>query len=803
MKNRLLILLFLFFYSTRCFSENLLVEAKNILFDKKTNISIFQNEVVVTTEDNNIIKSDYAEYNKNEGFLKLTNNIIAKDNKGNIIKANYAEYYEFDQMLKTKGPTFITTTENYEIKSEDILFDNKKRFINSKKSTVINDNDGNRVNLDNFEYLIDNNIFKSVGLIKLTDKGKNTYEFSQIYIDTKKKEILGTDTKAFLKQDSFKMNKNNKPRVFANTFRLKNGKSSFGKGIFTVCDYRKNDKCPPWSVQSSKMLHDNKKKTIYYDNAIVKIYNIPIFYFPKLSHPDPTVDRRSGFLSPSISDTKNLGTGISIPYFFDLGKDKNFTFTNRLYALENPLFLGAYHQEFKNSHLKTDFGYTKGYKKTSTKKKAGNKSHFFSSFSKVFEGGNGSLNNLDIKLQNVSNDKYFKLYRVESDLVDTFQDNLENSFNFTHENDDLFFGFQASMHETLMDDYNDKYEYVFPEITVDKHLISDENFGSLDMESSYKVHNYDTNKLSKFFVNNFNWKSNNITSNSAIDNKILSTVKNVNYEAKNIDTYKDKFTNEVYGALGLLTELNLQKKQGNSNYLLTPKTLIKFAPGSMRKDQDGSRLEPLTAFSMNRLESNNNFETGLSGAIGLDYKVTSKNFKEFDFSIAQVISEKENKKMASVTGLDEKLSDLVGYATLEINDNTNLSYNFALDQNYNDINYSDIGGNINFGPTTINFNYLQERKHIAENQDQDYFKTKIDHKLNDKGLLSFATKRNIITNSADYYNLSYEYINDCLRAGLVYRREFYTDSELEAENSLLFKITLTPFGEIASPSLNQ
>ena len=154
MKNRLLILLFLFFYSTRCFSENLLVEAKNILFDKKTNISIFQNEVVVTTEDNNIIKSDYAEYNKNEGFLKLTNNIIAKDNKGNIIKANYAEYYEFDQMLKTKGPTFITTTENYEIKSEDILFDNKKRFINSKKSTVINDNDGNRVNLDNFEYLL-------------------------------------------------------------------------------------------------------------------------------------------------------------------------------------------------------------------------------------------------------------------------------------------------------------------------------------------------------------------------------------------------------------------------------------------------------------------------------------------------------------------------------------------------------------------------------------------------------------------------------------------------------------------------
>ena len=58
-------------------------------------------------------------------------------------------------------------------------------------------------------------------------------------------------------------------------------------------------------------------------------------------------------------------------------------------------------------------------------------------------------------------------------------------------------------------------------------------------------------------------------------------------------------------------------------------------------------------------------------------------------------------------------------------------------------------------------------------------------------MFSFETKRNLITNSAEFYNLSYEYINDCLRAGLIYRREFYTDSELEPENSLMFKITLT------------
>ena len=52
-------------------------------------------------------------------------------------------------------------------------------------------------------------------------------------------------------------------------------------------------------------------------------------------------------------------------------------------------------------------------------------------------------------------------------------------------------------------------------------------------------------------------------------------------------------------------------------------------------------------------------------------------------------------------------------------------------------------------------------------------------------------QKKLITNSAEYYNLSYEYINDCLRAGLVYRREFYNDSELEPENSLMFKYNCT------------
>ena len=89
------------------------------------------------------------------------------------------------------------------------------------------------------------------------------------------------------------------------------------------------------------------------------------------------------------------------------------------------------------------------------------------SFSKNFESDGETT--LDLKIQDISNDKYLKIYKPDSILVDHNEETLENSINFIHEKDDIFLGFNATMYETLKENYNDKYEYIYPEITVDKN----------------------------------------------------------------------------------------------------------------------------------------------------------------------------------------------------------------------------------------------------------------------------------------------------------------------------------------------
>ena len=45
----------------------------------------------------------------------------------------------------------------------------------------------------------------------------------------------------------------------------------------------------------------------------------------------------------------------------------------------------------------------------------------------------------------------------------------------------------------------------------------------------------------------------------------------------------------------------------------------------------------------------------------------------------------------------------------------------------------------------------------------------------------------------EYYDLIYEYKNDCLIAGVKYNKTYYQDRDLEATEDFMFTIKLIPF----------
>ena len=80
-------------------------------------------------------------------------------------------------------------------------------MIKSNNNLTLQDLDGNKIMIENFEYQVNEGLFRSIGNIEIQDVKNNKYEFSQVYIDTKKKQILGVDSKAFINDENFKINK--------------------------------------------------------------------------------------------------------------------------------------------------------------------------------------------------------------------------------------------------------------------------------------------------------------------------------------------------------------------------------------------------------------------------------------------------------------------------------------------------------------------------------------------------------------------------------------------------------------------
>ena len=752
-----------------------------------------------------------VQLNKESKIVYANGNVQITDDKKNIIFTEKAEYNKINEVVRSFGETDIVTSEKYRIQGEDVFYDNIKQVIYSNKKSEITDINGNKIYTDMFNYLTEKKMFFSQGDVKVVDKRGNEYLFSEIYIDEKKRKIVGSDVKSFFNDPTFKTNEKNEPRFFANSGFINDEGATFNKGIFTTCQNREGKKCPPWSIQAEKIKHSQAKKTVYYDKAILKIYDFPIFYFPKFFHPGPTVKRRSGFLFPTLVDNSSVGFSASVPYFWALAENRDMTLTPKIYTKENLLVLHEYRHAFDNSYLVVDSSYTKGYKKTDKIKKSdGSRSHFFSRFTYDWSKEEYS-SNLEVNLQHVSNDTYFKVHDIDTELVNKDNNIIKKDLNYEFQDDMNYLSVSAAMFENLTSEDSDKtrFEYSLPNILFERNLFTGDKTGVFDIRSNAFVKNYKVDQTTKFWVNDINWQSNPFTNLRGVQNKFKGLFKVVNYEADNAEKFKtDGLNSEVSAALSYDAKLPLSKqndKTGTINFL-TPQFSLRHAPGHMRNLQNDSlKLSYSNLFTLNKNSQPDVIEEGTSAVMGLE--ISNNNLegskpgeKNYSLSIGQVYNFQENSSLPSRSSLDQKASDLVGEAYLKLSDNFTLSNNFSVDHNFNDINYNDLEANLILGNTSFNLNYLEENNHVGTS---NYIKSGVKVNFNNSGELTFDIKKNLETDSTEFYDLAYDYVNDCLKAGLLFRREFYSDKDVEASDSLIFRITLFPFGEVKSPLVDR
>ena len=124
----------------------------------------------------------------------------------------------------------------------------------------------------------------------------------------------------------------------------------FENGVYTACAPCKDDpkKPPLWQVKGARIIHDQTDKMMYFENAQLEFFGVPMAYLPYFSTPDPTVKRKSGFLMPGISTVSTYGFGVEIPYYFALAPDYDATFNPRITTRQGVLLQGEFRQRLIN-----------------------------------------------------------------------------------------------------------------------------------------------------------------------------------------------------------------------------------------------------------------------------------------------------------------------------------------------------------------------------------------------------------------------------------------------------------------------
>ena len=790
MKNKyFLILLSMLLYSVNIvFANEVIIESRDINISDNGNKIIGSEGVANSIKDGLTIKAGNFDYNKNTSILLANQNAKATMVEKNIVI--YADKFIFNENLSTLdavGNVEVFDSGNgITIISNKIFYHINQNKIESKSPSEIKDKLGNSLLSKKFIYTLNDDLIKFDNL-KFIDIEKNISNIKKAYVNLKSKKLIGKDILIDFNNKNF--DKDNEPRLKGNSVISVAGETVITKGVFTTC--KKNDDCPPWQLSAKEITHDKAKKRITYKNAWLKLYDKPVFYFPKFFHPDPSVKRQSGFLMPSLSSSGNIGASTNIPYYLVLSDNKDLTFRPRFYSHEKLLLQSEYRQETSNSSHMLDFSLFSG-------KNLSSRSHFFLNSSNMINLSYFEESELNLVLEHVTNDTYLKTYNIQSPIINN-KSLLESSVKIGTFNEDLSIDLNFIVYEDLgVKNKRNRFEYILPNYNLVKVFEeSEQSNGTFSLNSSGYAKNYNTNINEKIIINDLYYKSHSKFNKNGIKSNYNYVLKNVNTDSEKSLKYEEGTNHDLVSLIEYNSTYPLEKKIGKYSNILKPKISLRYSPNDTKNIRNEERrIDTNNIFNLNRMSKNDTLEGGSSLTYGTQFLKKNLQGKDLiDISIANIFRAEENKNLPSNSSLGEKMSDVFGSINYSPNNIFKTGYDFALNNNFVNKNYEIFKTEMKINNFVTEFEYLNENNTLGKNS---FLSNKTSYNIDNSNSLSFETRENKKTQLTEFYNLVYQYRNDCLIAAIEYNKDYYSDRDLKPSEDIFFKLTIVPFGQTKS-----
>jgi LPS-assembly protein len=447
--------------------------------------------------------------------------------------------------------------------------------------------------------------------------------------------------------------------------------------VASSCEVCAANPVPLWQIRARRIVHDQEERQLYFEDAQFRALGIPIAWFPRLRLPDPTLERATGFLTPTVRASNQLGTGIRLPYFVEMGDHADLTITPYVTAGDSQTLEARFRRAFENGFVELNGAVSWDDLSVDTSR------------SYVFADGWFNLPRdfrLDFTYETVSDPDYLLTYGYSE------EDSLNTGISLSRADRNEYIGISVNGFRSLREGDNN---FTLPTLMTDAEVI--ERFSpswlggiatvgmsthSHARRSNADIDGRDVARLSF----DANWRRDWILPAgvlAAVEAQWQGDVYNISQDS----TYDDTITRSTPYLAAELRWPMARAGSAGVTHLLEPVLQYVWAPETQPDlpNEDGRVVEfdEGNLFSLNRFPGADGQELGPRLAYGLSYTRDDPLGWSLGVTVGQVIRERDYAQFTQGSGLEGTVSDFMLSTSLGVGNSLTVMNRALFSESFN------------------------------------------------------------------------------------------------------------------------
>jgi LPS-assembly protein len=687
------------------------------------------------------------------------------------------------------------------ISADQITYDENLAIVTASGNVEISYEDSVLL-ADSVSYNIRSNLVTASGNVSLIEPSGDVVFADYVELTDDLREGFIRDIRVLMSDQS--------RLAAASGLRTGGNKTVFKRGVFSPCELCREDptRAPLWQLKAAKVEHDQEERVIRYRDVWMEIYGVPVFYTPYFEHPDPTVDRKSGFLAPTLGNSELLGTTYQQPYFWAISPDKDLTVAPILTTEQGVALTGQYRQLFTNGSidLRGSGAIADRVEEGDTVRKDRLRGHIDSTvrfdFDDTWRGG--------LDLQRASDDTYLRTYNFSSEQTLTSRAFAEafDGRNYASVNNYLYQGLRST-------DNDGESPIVLP--LVDFNYISDPGIGgsTYGLDANFMTLTRREGRDSRRMSLAANWRLPYYGLIGDVYN-LVARVQTDGYWTNGVDPESDAvnpvgptdsdFTGRIFPQLAVQWRYPWVSHVGDVNQVIEPMAQAVAAPNGANpgeipnEDSLDFEFDDTNLFSLNRFTGVDRVDPGSRIDYGLKYSISDDEGRYSSAFVGQSYRLETDDVFAEGSGLEDRLSDIVGRVQVKPFDELDLTYRFRLDKDEIRARRSEF--DVRVGPPALNLDlgyiFIDSADRGDEFGEREEVNWRIRSRLSQYWSIFGEQRFDLADDQTRRIQTGLTYQDECFYMQAVAQREFFSDREISPEDSVFVNVVFKHLGAVSS-----